>query len=208
MPIRVSIIEDDRATREGFMKILQHTEDIVCIASYATAEEALLAIPAMPPDVLLSDINLPGRSGIECVGELKSKLPQLQILMLTVYEDADRIFESLRAGASGFLLKRSAPDELVEAIREVSQGGSPMSAQIARKVVTHFHRSPKTKEQIEALSNREKEILDQLATGIPYKLIAEKLGIATGTVHAHLHNIYGKLHVQSRTEAVVKFLGR
>lgn len=208
MTIRVSIIEDDRATREGFMKILQHAEDIVCIASYATAEEALRAIPALPPDVLLSDINLPGRSGIECVGELKSTHPQIQILMLTVYEDADRIFESLRAGASGYLLKRSAPDELVVAIREVWQGGSPMSAQIARKVVTHFHRSPKAKEQMEALSNREKEILDLLATGIPYKQIGEKLGIAAGTVHSHLHNIYGKLHVQSRTEAVVKFLGR
>ena len=208
MPIRVSIIEDDRATREGFMKILQHTEDIVCIASYATAEEALREIPALPPDVLLSDINLPGRSGIECVGELKSTHPKIQILMLTVYEDADRIFESLRAGASGYLLKRSAPDELVGAIREVWQGGSPMSAQIARKVVTHFHRPPKEKEQMEALSNREKEILDLLATGIPYKQIGEKLGIAAGTVHSHLHNIYGKLHVQSRTEAVVKFLGR
>jgi DNA-binding NarL/FixJ family response regulator len=206
--IRVSIVEDDPKTREGFVKILRHAPEIVCLGAYASVEEAEREIPIIMPDVVLMDINLGGGSGIECVVALKRAHPKLQFLMVTTYDDSEMIFNSLRAGASGYLLKRSAATELLTAIVEVHQGGSPMSMQIARKVVSHFHQIRKPASDVELLTEREQGILALLAKGLPYKQIADQLCISPSTVHGHLHKIYGKLHVQSRTEAVVKFLGK
>ncbi len=205
--IRVSLVEDHSATREGFLKLLRHAPDIVCLGAYANAEEAERQIPENPPDIVLMDIKLPGRSGIECVAALKRKIPKLDFVMLTTYDETDLIFDSLRAGASGYILKRSDASVLINAIREVRGGGSPMSMQIARKVVSHFHRSAPPNSEL-GLTKREHGILELLAKGLPYKQIADQLGISASTVHGHLHAIYGKMHVQSRTEAVVKYLGK
>lgn len=206
--IRVSIVEDDPKTREGFMKILRHAPEIVCLGAFASVEEAEREIPKIMPDVVLMDINLGSGSGIDCVAALKRLHPKLQFLMLTTYDDSEMIFNSLRAGASGYLLKRSAATELLAAIMEVHEGGSPMSMQIARKVVSHFHQIRKPASDVELLTEREQGILALLAKGLPYKQIADQLCISPSTVHGHLHKIYGKLHVQSRTEAVVKFLDK
>ena len=240
--IRVSIVEDDRATREGYVKLLRHAPDIVCIGAYAGAKEAMREIPNLLPDVVLMDINLGRDSGIDCVAKLKqqsgrslgdcivvvvdlmnmqtaqrvadcvAKLkqshPQLEILMLTTYDDSELIFDSLRVGASGYLLKRAPAEEIIAAITDVREGGSPMSMQIARRVVSHFREARQPAGEMEQLTKRENEILALLAKGLPYKQIAEQLSISASTVHGHLHAIYAKLHVQSRTEAVVKYLGR
>ena len=206
--IRVSIVEDDLKTREGFVKILRHAPEIVCLGAFASVEEAEREIPKIMPDVVLMDINLGSGSGIDCVSALKRLHPKLQFLMLTTYDDSEMIFNSLRAGASGYLLKRYAATELLAAIMEVHEGGSPMSMQIARKVVSHFHQIRKPASDVELLTEREQGILALLAKGLPYKQIADQLGISPSTVHGHLHKIYGKLHVQSRTEAVVKFLDK
>lgn len=207
--IRVSIVEDDAPTREGLLKLLRHAPDLVCVGAYRNAEEAEHEISGHLPDVVLMDINLPGgSSGIDCVGNLKQLHPQIEFLMLTTYNDSEVIFNSLRVGASGYLLKRSSANELLGAIRDVRAGGSPMSIQIARKVVAHFHQIPQRTSDMEKLTNREQEILEWLAKGLPYKQIADRLSISASTVHGHLHAIYRKLHVQSRTEAVVKFLGK
>ena len=206
--IRVSIVEDDPKTREGFVKILRYAPEIVCLGTYASVKEAEREIPKIMPDVVLMDINLGSGSGIDCVAALKRLHPKLQFLMLTTYDDSEMIFNSLRAGASGYLLKRFAATELLAAIMEVHEGGSPMSMQIARKVVSHFHQIRKPASDVELLTEREQGILALLAKGLPYKQIADQLCISPSTVHGHLHKIYGKLHVQSRTEAVVKFLGK
>ena len=206
--IRVSIVEDHRATRESLVGLLRHASDVVSIGAYGNAEQALSEIPHYPPDVVLMDINLPGASGIECVRRLKQAHPSIEFLMLTTYDDTDLIYDALRAGASGYLLKRAAPEMLLESIREVHGGGSPMSPEIARRVVSGFRENQAPASGLEDLSAREREILDQLAEGLPYKQIADRLGISPHTVHNHLRKIYGKLHVQSRTEAVVKFIGR
>jgi DNA-binding NarL/FixJ family response regulator len=206
--IRVSIVEDDPKTREGFVKILRHAPEIVCLGAFASVKEAEREIPKIMPDVVLMDINLGSGSGIDCVAALKRLHPKLQFLMLTTYDDSEMIFNSLRAGASGYLLKRTAATELLAAIMEVHEGGSPMSMQIARKVVSHFHQIRKPASDVDLLTGREQGILALLAKGLPYKQIADQLGISPSTVHGHLHKIYGKLHVQSRTEAVVKFLDK
>ncbi|MCB1129611.1 MAG: response regulator transcription factor [Verrucomicrobiae bacterium] len=206
--IRVSIVEDDRATREGFAKLLRHDPEILCQGIYASAEEAEREIPSLLPDVVLMDISLPGRSGVECVARLKNAHPQLQFVMVTTYDTNQLIFDALRAGASGYLLKRTAPDDLLPAIKDVHGGGSPMSMQIARKVVSHFHQIQQPAGELETLTKREHEILALLAKGLAYKEIAEQLFISRGTVHRHLHAVYEKLHVQSGKEAVVKYLGR
>jgi len=208
MPITVSIVEDDRDTRENLRALLHGATALRCLNTYATGEKALQGIPAEKPDVALVDINLPGMSGIECVAKLKAQLPTLQVLMLTTYEESDLIFDSLRAGASGYLLKNMPPDELIQALEEVQAGGAPMSMQIARKVVQHFHRSQPSASEVEKLSPREYEVLALLAKGYLYKTIADQLGIGLGTVRTHQRRIYEKLHVQSRTEATVKFLRR
>ena len=206
MPITVSIVEDDRDTRDSLAALLGSAAALQCVGTHATGEKALAGIPAERPDVALVDINLPGMSGIECAAKLKAKLPALHIVMLTTYEDSDLIFDSLRAGASGYLLKNMPPNELIAALEQVQAGGAPMSMQIARKVVQHFHRAPAVDSGVEKLSPREHEVLALLAKGALYKEIADQLGITLGTVRTHQRRIYEKLHVQSRTEAAVKFL--
>ncbi len=211
MPIQVSIVEDDKTTREHLMSIINRGEGLVCTRAYSSAEEAIREVPGAPPDVLLVDINLGGRSGIECTAVLKSTLPKLQVLMVTTYDDTKMIFEALRAGASGYILKRTPAAGIVEAVVEIHNGGAPMSVPIARKVVSHFHsesrRDVRDRPEFSGLTPREFEILTQLAKGLQYKEIADQLGISTSTVRGHLHVIYGKLHVQTRTEAVIKYLG-
>jgi DNA-binding NarL/FixJ family response regulator len=207
MPIKVSIVEDSRGTRQSLEELLSSSPAVCCAGAYHDGEQALQRIPAEPPDVVLMDINLPGMSGIECVARLKRQLPKLQVLMLTTYDDSDLIFDSLRKGASGYLLKDMPSAALVEAIEQVHAGGAPMSMQIARKVVSHFQQIKEPASEVEKLTRREHEILALLARGYLYKEIGEQLGITLSTVRAHLHTIYEKLHVQSRTEAVVKFLG-
>lgn len=208
MAITVSIVEDDRETRESLVELLNGAPGLRCLSSYPTGEEALEGIPAARPDVAMVDINLPGISGIECVSKLKAQLPQLRVLMITTYEEADLIFRSLRAGASGYLLKKTPQAKLIEAIEEVQAGGAPMSMQIARKVVQYFHQIPPSVSDVDKLTKREQEILALLAKGRRYKEIVDDLGISLSTVRTHLAHIYEKLHVQSRTEATVKFLGR
>jgi DNA-binding NarL/FixJ family response regulator len=203
MPITVALIEDSDEIRESLTVLLRASPGYTLSGAYSTAEEALAKIPHTPPEVLLVDINLPGLSGIDCVRKLKLQLPALQVLMLTVYDDPDAIFDSLAAGASGYLLKRTPPTKLLEAITEVSQGGSPMSGQIARKVVQRFA-LPSTEPAL-GLTPREDEILAHLAKGYRYREIAEVLGISIETVRSHLHKIYEKLHVRSRTEAVTRY---
>ncbi len=206
--ISVSIVEDDRRVRESLCILVNGAENTRCISSHATGEEALEIVPQKNPDVLLMDINLPGMSGIECVRKLKLQMPKLQVLMLTMYEDDEKVFQSLVAGASGYLVKRTSPAELLKAIEEVHRGSSPMSGKIARTVVEYFQKlkSENAAPQVEYLSKREEEILNLLAKGYRYKEIADALSIGYETVRSHLKNIYDKLHVHSRTEAVVKYL--
>ena len=208
MPITVSIVEDNLGTRETLVELLNLSTTVRCLASYATGEEALRKIPLEKPDVALVDINLPGISGIECVAKLKAKNSELRVLMLTTYEESDLIFNSLRAGASGYLLKEMAPAELIQAVEQVHSGGAPMSMQVARKVVEHFHQFRQPASEVEKLSPREQEILALLAKGYRYKEMVDMLGISLSTVRTHLKHIYEKLHVQSRTEAAVKYMGR
>jgi len=206
--ITVSIVEDDRGTRESLRELLERAAGLRCVGAHGNGEDALRSIPAENPNVVLMDINLPGMNGIVCVGRLKERLPKTQVLMLTTYEESDLIFDSLRSGASGYLLKNMPPDELVQAVEQVHAGGSPMSMHIARKVVSHFQQIKRPSSEVEKLTRREQEILGLLAKGYLYKEIADHLGISLSTVRAHLHAVYEKLHVQSRTQAVVKYLGR
>jgi DNA-binding NarL/FixJ family response regulator len=207
MRIKVAIVEDNRGTRESLTELVGRAPSLRCVGAHPNGEEALRNIPLEQPEVVLMDINLPGMSGIECVARLKERLPKTQVLMLTTYEEADLIFDSLRNGASGYLLKNMPPAELIQAVEQVHSGGAPMSMQIARKVVNHFQQIQRPASEIERLTKREHEILSLLAKGYLYKEIADQLGISLSTVRAHLHTIYEKLHVQSRTQAVVKFLG-
>ena len=171
----------------------------------ATAEQALKEIPKRQVDIVLMDIQLPDISGIECTVRLKQLLPAVQIIMVTVYEDTERIFKALRMGACGYLLKRCAPEELISAIREVRQGGAPMSREIARKVIASFQEPVTAATEVEDLTGREREILELLASGFPNKEIADRVGLTDGTVRWHLRHVYNKLHVRSRTEAALKF---
>jgi DNA-binding NarL/FixJ family response regulator len=205
-PIAVSIVEDNPATRRNLVALLSGEAGLRCLQTYATGEAALRGVPDEPPDVLLVDIHLPRMSGIECVAELKMKLPELRVLMLTTYEDSDLIFNSLRSGASGYLLKDTSPGELVHAIEQVHAGGAPMSMPVARQVVDHFYKIRKPSSDMERLTRREQELLALLAKGYLYKEIADALGITLNTVRSHVHAIYEKLHVQTRTEATAKFL--
>jgi DNA-binding NarL/FixJ family response regulator len=206
--IKVSIVEDDNRIRESLAVLIDGGENIRCVSTHSTAEEAIAQIPLKKPDVVLMDINLPKMSGIDCVRKLKSSLPKLQILMLTMYEDDELVFQSLMAGASGYLVKRTTPAELLQAIEEVHSGASPMSGKIARTVVEYFQKIQGSSPQEENLSKREQEILDLLVKGYRYKEIADALSISFETVRSHLKNIYDKMHVHSRTEAVVKYLRR
>jgi DNA-binding NarL/FixJ family response regulator len=208
MSIRVTIVEDDQGVREALVGIINNTPGLKLGHAYASAEEAAKHFTAADTDVALVDINLPGRSGIELVADLKAKHPHLHLLMMTVYEDSEAIFNSLQAGATGYLLKRARPAEIVDAIQEVHRGGSPMSPEIARKVVLFFHKRRDVAAEMEQLTKREVEILSQLAKGNFYKEIADHMGISLDTVRSHLRHIYEKLHVRSRHEAVMKYLGQ
>jgi DNA-binding NarL/FixJ family response regulator len=208
--IRVALVEDDRPVREGLESLVRGAEGFEFVGAFSSAEEALARLPELAADIVLMDIRLPGMSGIECIAQLKSRLSRIQIMMLTVFEDHDRIFQSLAAGASGYLLKQTPQEKLLEAIRELSQGGSPMSAQIARRVVETFQNPPSSQDEEMAarLSPRETEIIRLLAKGFLYKEIADQLRLSVETVRTHIHNIYEKLHVRTRTEAVMKMFGR
>ncbi len=207
MPIKVAIIEDDAKVRDTLSVLIRATPELHWTGAFPNSEVALKNLARDWPDVILMDINLPNMSGIECAGKVKDLRPEAQIVMLTAYEDKERIFDSLKAGASGYLLKRASPVEIIEAISEVHAGGSPMSMSIARQVVQFFRQRPSNKET-ENLTARELEILELLSQGDLCKEIGEKLSIANGTVRNHLRNIYDKLHVRSRTEAVVKYLAK
>jgi DNA-binding NarL/FixJ family response regulator len=208
MSISVSIVEDKKNVRESLANLLSQSANIRFLKSYPDAESALEGIPVEPPGVVLMDINLPGLSGIECVARLKARLPQLQFLMLTTYEETELIFNSLRAGARGYVLKKMVPTELIPAIEQVHAGGAPMSMQIARKVVDHFNETGHTASEVEKLTQREQEVLTLISKGFLYKEISEKLGISMSTVRTYLMRTYEKLHVQSRTEAAAKFRAR
>jgi DNA-binding NarL/FixJ family response regulator len=202
---RIAIVEDNKLIRESLEDFIRTDPDYECVCACSTAEDALKLIPRHTPDIVLMDIHLPHISGIECTARLKQLLPGLRILMVTVYEDTESIFKALRAGACGYLLKCCTPEELVSAIREVRDGGAPMSREIARKVIASFHEPVAAVSNVEGLSPRELEILEQLATGHSNKEIAAFLSLTESTVRWHLSHVYNKLHVRSRTEAVLKF---
>jgi DNA-binding NarL/FixJ family response regulator len=203
--IGVSIIEDDTPVREILVDWIKRTPDFHLVSDFGSAERALPKLPAQKPAIVLMDINLPGMSGIECLSRLKVVIPETQFVMLTVYEDSDHLFNALAAGASGYLLKRTSYEELSVALKEVHAGGSPMSSNIARKVVQSFHRPGVQSDTSQELTPREMEVLHRLACGDLYKEIADHLGITVTTVNTHVRRIYEKLHVRSRGQAVAKY---
>ena len=200
----VVVVEDDRGLRDQITRILDLAPDINCSGVYMSAEESLPQIIKIRPDVVLMDIKLPGMSGIQCAAEIKKSFPDIQIIMVTVYEDSERIFRALKAGANGYMIKSDLPDQLLEAIRDVHAGGAPMSSSIARKVVKHFHLVGVSTEESDNLTSREREVLELLAQGLIYKEIGDKLNIAVTTVRTHVQKICSKMHVRSRMEAVAK----
>ncbi|SPE51670.1 Two component transcriptional regulator, LuxR family [Verrucomicrobia bacterium] len=204
--ITVSIVDDEPQLRRSIATFLNGEPGFKCVSTYANAKEALRGLPLDQPNVVLMDINMAGMTGIECVARLKAANPEMQIVMLTVYEDSEQIFHALTAGASGYMLKRLSPASLLEAIREVHEGGSPMSSTIARKVVASFQKTSPSHSWAAPLSMREQMVLERLAKGSPYKQIASELEITVATVRNYLRRVYEKLHVQSRTEAVAKYL--
>lgn len=203
--IKVAIVEDNPTIRESLKTIVEHSGDCECSGTWGTAEEALRAIPKDQPDVVLMDIQLPGMSGIECTARLKDFCPNAQIVMVTVYEDPERIFQALRAGACGYLLKRSSPEQVCAAIRDVRQGGAPMSSEIARKVIAQFREPVQQAAELDTLSTREREVLEFVARGMDNKEIASRLGVSVDAVRFHLKHVYSKLHVHTRTQAALKF---
>jgi DNA-binding NarL/FixJ family response regulator len=205
MSIAVSIVEDDRKTRESLVALLRRASGVRLLGAHPSGEAALVNVPAEQPEVVLMDINLPGMSGIDCIVKLKSQMPGLRVLMLTTYEDSHLIFNSLRAGASGYILKNKSSAELLAAIQQVHEGGAPMSMRIARKVVAFFNQLPGPASDAEQLSEREAQVLSALAKGMLYKEIGAQLKISENTVRTYIKRIYEKLHVSSRTEAVAKF---
>lgn len=206
MLIKVAIVEDSKAVRENWARLISVSPGLRCVGVCASGDEALKRLPEWKPDVVLMDINMPGISGIECAARLKHRLPATQILMVTVYGDSEKVFQALQAGASGYLLKRTPPDELVAAIKDVFAGGAPMTSEVARKVIETFRRPAPAGVTGASLSEREKEALALLAQGYSDKEIASQLGISFDTVRTHLKHIYDKLHVRSRTEAAAKYL--
>ncbi|MEI6655652.1 MAG: response regulator transcription factor [Verrucomicrobiota bacterium] len=205
--IQVSIVEDSATLRRGLAALLDDAPDMQCRSACSDAEEALQRLPTEAPDIVLMDIRLPGMSGIECVTRLVALMPKVRILMLTAYEDSDDIFQSLAAGAHGYLVKSTAPDVLLDSIREVAAGGSPISGSVARRMVDFFRARPAVNGGVAVLAPREREVLKLLADGCPYKEIAATMQVSLGTVRTYVERIYEKLHVHNRTDAVVKFLG-
>jgi DNA-binding NarL/FixJ family response regulator len=205
--ITVAVVEDDPQVRQSLEGIIKRGSDVICVGAFANAEEALRELPRLKPRVVLMDINLPGMDGVECVSKLSALLPEMQIVMLTVYDNTDAIFNSLAAGASGYLLKPVSAAQLLAAVKDVYAGGAPMTSNIVRKVVQTFKQPVAAARETENLSTRESEVLDYLAKGYLYKEIAEQLGIGYGTVHTYIERIFKKLHVRSRAQAVAKYLG-
>ena len=201
----IALVEDDILLRDQLIKILNDASDLEVLLAVSSGEEALEKIPASSPDVILLDINLPGKSGIECIRELKKKCSATEIIMLTAYEEEDNIFNALREGASGYLLKTSSPEELFDAIRDVYFGGAPFSSHIARKVAQYFRQDREVVEENESLSPREREVLSLLSSGYIYKEVADQLNITIETVRTYVKRICAKLHVRSKVEAILKF---
>jgi len=201
---KVAIVEDNKTTREGLETIINFSPDFRCVCTCASAEEALRFLPRLHPELVLMDIQLPNMSGVECVAKLKELLPEVHAIMVTVYEDPDRIFRALRAGASGYLLKRSTPEEMLSAMREVQQGGGAMSGEIARKVIGYFREQTTAKTEVDELTPREREVLELVVHGLSNKEISDRLSVTVEAVRWHLKHIYQKLHVHSRTEAALK----
>ena len=208
MNISVSIVEDDPEVRGSLARLINSSPGYRCVSEHASVENALQEIPEVNPEVVLMDINLPGLSGVECARRLKPVLPATQIIMLTVYQNTENIFNALAAGATGYLLKQTPPADLLVAIREVHDGGSPMSSHIARKIVQSFQQPAPAAREAQTLSPREAQVLDLLAKGYLYKEIADTMKVTYATVHTHIRHIYEKLHVRSRTEAVAKHLSK
>ena len=203
--IRVAVVEDDEWIRNDLVATINEAADMRCVNAFGSAEEALAALPDEKPDVVLMDIGLPKMSGVDCVRQLKLKLPKTRVLMLTVYGDSDRVFSALLAGANGYLLKRSLSEDLLTYIRDVYQGDSPMNHHIARQVVQYFNTKGAAANEMENLSKRERDLLEGLAQGQAYKQIADKLGISINTLRVYIKSVYNKLHVHSRGEAVAKY---
>lgn len=208
MGITLAIVEDLDEVRDGLKNFISLSSDFKILDTFKTAEEALHDLPKLKPDIVIMDINLPGMNGIECIRQIKSKTPATQFMMFTVYENDEKVFEALKAGASGYLLKNTGLVQLIESLKELHNGGSPMSANIARKLVTLFRNEQKEAPNVEILSSRENEILQLLTKGLLYKEIADQLSISVSTVRQHIHHIYEKLHVQNRTEAINKAFGK
>ena len=208
MSITLAIVEDLDEVRDGLKNFISLSQDFKILDTFKTAEEALYDIPKLKPDIVIMDINLPGMNGIECIRQVKDKSPATQFMMFTVYENDEKVFEALKAGASGYLLKNTGLVQLIESLKELHNVGSPMSANIARKLVTVFRNKETNTEALAVLSNRENEILQLLSKGLLYKEIAEQLHISTSSVRQHIHHIYEKLHVQNRTEAINKAFGK
>jgi len=207
MSISISIIEDLAEVREGLAQFLSLNDSFKVMSTYGSAEQAIKELPDFRPNIVIMDIHLPGMNGIECIRQLKNKMPGTQFMMFTVYENDEKVFEALKAGASGYLLKNTGLVQMLVALKELHEGGSPMSANIARKVVSIFHQD-KAHQQIASLSPRENEVLLLLSDGLLYKEIAEQLSISIATVRQHIHKIYDKLHVENRTEALNKVYGK
>ena len=203
--IKVGIVEDNKTLREGFETLLNRTPGFQCVCTSGTVAEALKKIPKAAPDVVLMDIQLPDSTGVECTAKLKELMPKIHIVIVTVYEDSERIFQALRAGACGYLLKRAQPEQIIQAIKEAQDGGVPMTPEIARKVIGQFRQQTTTASQVEDLTEREREVLELVMHGLGNKAIADRLGVTVAAVKWHLQHIYEKLHVHSRTEAALKF---
>lgn len=208
MSISLVIVEDLDEVRDGLKNFISLSSDFKILDTFKTAEEALYDLPKLQPDIVIMDISLPGMNGIECIRQVKDKSPKTQFMMFTVYENDEKVFEALKAGASGYLLKNTGLVQLIESLKELHNGGSPMSANIARKLVTLFRDEQKQASNVELLSSRENEILQLLTKGLLYKEIADQLSISVSTVRQHIHHIYEKLHVQNRTEAINKAFGK
>lgn len=203
--IKVGIVEDNKTLREGFETLLNRTPDFQCVCTCETVAEALKKIPLAKPDVVLMDIQLPDSTGVECTAKLKELMPRLNIVIVTVYEDSERIFQALRAGACGYLLKRAQPEKVIAAIKEAQEGGVPMTPEIARKVIGQFRQEATAASEMDNLTDREREVLELVMHGLGNKTIADRLGVTVAAVKFHLQHIYEKLHVHSRTEAALKF---
>jgi DNA-binding NarL/FixJ family response regulator len=203
--IKVAIVEDNKTVREGFETLLNRTQGFQCACTCGTVAEALKKIPKAQPDVVLMDIQLPDSTGVECTAKIKEQMPAVQIVIVTVYEDSERIFQALRAGACGYLLKRAEPEMVIHAIKEAHEGGVPMTPEIARKVIGQFRQQAATAEQVEDLTERERAVLELVMHGLGNKAIADRLSVTVAAVKWHLQHIYEKLHVHSRTEAALKF---